>query len=168
MSRIWTRRGFWLGGGALAAAAAAFAVSPKVMAFHRGMGGFGGPRAFGHHFMGDPERAKEHVGAATEWVLKTVEGTNEQKAAARRIGERLVDDLAPLAERRKALRESFVRELGKPEVDKAELERLRLEGLKLADDASRAAVGAMGDFANVLSAEQRAELLDWAARFHGR
>ena len=166
MSTIWTRRAFWWGGGALAAAAAAFAVSPRVMAFHRGEGGFGGHRGFG--FMhGGPEAAKDKIGVATEWMLKTVDGTEDQKQAARRISDRLVDELQPMAERRNALHAAMVRELAKPEVDRAELERLRQDGVKLADEASRSVVAAVGDFATVLTPEQRTELVEWARRVHG-
>ena len=166
MASIWTRRGFWMGGGAVAAAIAAFGLAPRAMAFHRDMGTFGGHHHFGAG-LGDPEAAKDRIGAATEWMLKTVDGTDEQKQAARRISDRLVDELTPMAERRKALHEALVRELAKPEVDRAELERLRQEGVKLADDASKSAVAAMGDFATVLTPEQRGQLVEWAQRVHG-
>lgn len=166
MSKTWSRRAFWWGGGALAAAAAVFTMSPRVMAFHRGAGGFGGHHGFGFR-LGDPEQAKDKAGMATEWVLRTVDGTQEQKQEARRISDRLVDELQPLAERHRELRAALVREFAKPEVDRQELERLRQDGLELADEASRAAVSAAGDFASVLKPEQRAELLEWANRMHG-
>ncbi len=169
MSRIWTRRGFWLGGGALAAAATAFAFSPRAMAFHRGLGASFGP--VGHHhgfgrFSGGAEGLRDKANFATDWLLRTVDGTDAQKDAARRIGERLATEMQPLAERHRALHEALLQEFGKPEIDKAAVERLRTEGVTLADDASRVALSAVTGFADVLTPVQRGELLQWANRMH--
>jgi len=79
-----------------------------------------------------------------------------------------VDDLQPLAERHRSIREAIAHELAKPNLDREELERQRQEGLKLADEASRTVVAALTDFAEILKPEQRTELAEWAARFHGR
>lgn len=168
MSRIWTRRGFWLGGGALAAAATAFAFSPRAMAFHRGLGASFGP--VGHHhfgrFSGGVEGLRDKANFATDWVLRTVDGSDEQKDAARRIGDRLATELQPLAQRRRELHAALLQEFAKPEIDKAAVERLRQDGVTLADDASRIALAAVTDFADVLTPEQRGELLQWANRMH--
>jgi uncharacterized membrane protein len=165
----WTRRAFWLGGGSLAAAAAFFTLQPRAWAFHRGFDGFGGHHGgFGHRFFGDPEEAKARAAMAAEWVLKTVDGTEEQRQQARRITDRVVDDLQPLAERHRSIRQAIAHELAKPNLDREELERQRQEGLKLADEASRAVVAGLTDFAEILKPEQRTELAEWAARFHGR
>jgi hypothetical protein len=59
------------------------------------------------------------------------------------------------------------RELVQPQIDRVALERLREEGLALAEEASRIAVDGVADLAEVLSPEQRAELLELAHRFHG-
>ncbi len=162
----WTRRAFWMGGGSLAAAAAFLTLQPRAWAFHRGFGGFGGHH--GHRFLSDPEAAKERAGLMADWVMKTVNGSEEQRQQARRITDRVVDELQPLALKHRGHREAIAQELAKPSLDRRELERLRQEELKLADEASRAAVAALADFAEVLKPEQRAELMDWAERFHGR
>lgn len=162
----WTRRAFWMGGGSLAAAAAFLTLQPRAWAFHRGFGGFGGHH--GHRFFSDPEAAKERAGVAADWVMKTVGGSEEQRQQARRITDRVVDELQPLAAKHRGYREAIAQELAKPSLDRQELERLRQEELKLADEASRTAVAALADFAEVLKPEQRAELMDWASRFHGR
>lgn len=164
----WTRRAFWLGGGSLAAAAAFFTLQPRAWAFHRGLGGSFGHSRLGHRFLGDPEAAKEHAALAAEWMLKTVDGSDEQREQARRITDRVVDALQPLAEKHRSHRQAIARELAKPSLDRAELERLRQEEMKLADEASRTAIAALADFAEVLKPEQRTELLEWAERFHGR
>ncbi|HET7291780.1 MAG TPA: Spy/CpxP family protein refolding chaperone [Vicinamibacteria bacterium] len=163
----WTRRAFWLGGGSLAAAAAFIGLQPRAWAFHRGMGGLGGHHGgFGHRFLGDPEAAKERASLAVDWVLKTVDGSEEQRQQAKAVTDRAIDALAPIAEKHKGFRQAIARELAKPSLDRAELERLRQEELRLADEASRAAIAALADFAEVLRPEQRAELLDWAERLH--
>lgn len=172
--KLWTRRAFWLGGGALAAAAAVATLSPRAWAFGRGMHGFAG--FGGHHghggfsqrLLADPEAAKERVALATEWVLRTVDGTDEQRQQARRISDRLVDELRPLAERHRDHHAAAVRELSKPSLDREEIERLRQDGLKLADEASKTVVAALADFSEVLKPEQRAELVEWMRRFHER
>jgi Spy/CpxP family protein refolding chaperone len=167
----WTRRAFWMGGGSLAAAAAFLTLQPRAWALHRGLGGFGHGGFGGHHghrFFSDPEAAKERAGLAADWVMKTVDGSEEQRQQARRITDRVVDELQPLAAKHRGFREAIAHELAKPSVDRQELERLRQEELKLADEASRSAVAALADFAEVLKPEQRAELKEWAERFHGR
>ncbi len=161
---FWTRRVFWLGGGALAAVATVATLAPRALAFHRGFAG----RGHGHHLLGDPERAKQHASVTVDWVLKTVDGSDEQRSQAKAIADRTIDALAPLAEKHKGFRHTIAQELMKPAIDRGELERLRQEEIKLADEASRLAVVALADFADVLRPEQRAELMEWAARFHGR
>jgi Spy/CpxP family protein refolding chaperone len=164
---FWTRRALLWGGGALAAAAALAMLTPRALAFRGFGGGFGG-HGHGHRLFGDPERAKQHASVAVDWVLKTVDGSDEQRAQAKAIADRTIDALAPLAEKHKSFRATIAHELMKPTVDRAELERVRREEIKLADEASRLAVGALADFAEVLRPEQRAELMEWTARFHGR
>ena len=46
-------------------------------------------------------------------------------------------------------------------------QRLREDGLALADEASRIGLDGVADLAEVLSPEQRIELLELAHRFHG-
>lgn len=167
-TRFWTRRALFWGGGALAAAAAVATLTPRALAFQRGFGGGFAGHGHGHRLFGDPERAKQHASVALDWVLKTVDGSDEQRAQAKTIADRTIDGLAPIAEKHKGFRETIAHELMKPSIDRAELERLRQEEIKLADEASRLALGALADFAEVLRPEQRAELMEWAGRFHGR
>jgi Spy/CpxP family protein refolding chaperone len=170
----WTRRTFWLGGGAMAAAAAVATLSPRAWAFGRGphaFGGFGGHHGhggFSQRLLADPEAAKQRMAFAAEWVLRTVDGTDEQRQQARRITDRLVDELRPLAERHREQHAAVVRELSKPSIDREEIERLRQDGIKLADEASKSVVVALSDFSEVLKPEQRAELVEWMSRFHER
>ena len=163
------RRWFWMGGWAFAglAALAAMAV-PSAWAF-RGVasGPHGGGHRFGPRMMHDPATAKQHAGMALEWLLRGVSAGDEQKRQARQITDRLIDDLAPSAEKHRQHREGIARELAKPQIDRDAIERLRKEEIALADDASRKVSAAVADLAEVLTPEQRAEILDLVQRFHG-
>jgi len=168
---LWRRRWFWMSGGALTglAALAAFG-APRAWAY-RGFVGHGaglhGRHAFGAQILKDPAAAKQHAGMAVEWVLRGVSATDEQKRQAKGVSDRLVDQLGPFAERHRQLREAMASELAKPQIDREAIERLRRQGITLADDASRTAVAAIADLAEVLTAEQRTELLEFAQRLHG-
>ena len=167
---FWRRRRFWLaGGGVLAGLATLVAIAPRAWAF-RGLTGHGfgghGRHAFGVRMMEDPAGAKQHAGMAVEWVLRGVDATEEQKQQAKRITDRLIDQLGPFAEKHREHREAMARELAKPEIDREALERLRREEITLADQASKLAVASIADLGEVLTPEQRAELVAFAHRFH--
>ena len=157
-----------VGGGLLALVAAVAAVTPRAWA--RGFPGHGsvghGRHAFGARLAEDPEAAKRHAGMAIEWVLRGVDASEEQKLQAKRIAEGAIDQAGPLAARHRQHREAMARELAKPGIDREALERLRREEMALADEASKLAVGAIADLAEVLTPEQRAELVAFAHRFH--
>jgi Spy/CpxP family protein refolding chaperone len=115
----------------------------------------------------DPQAAKEHAAMAAEWALRGVSGTDEQKQQARRITDALVDGLVPLAQEHHDHHAALVRELSKPQLDRAAIERLRQQELELADRASKLALGSVEDFADVLTPEQRTDLIAFARRMHG-
>lgn len=173
----WTRRRwFWTAGGVLAGTAVLAAVAPRASAFRGFAGhGFGGHRWGGGHGRGafaaqmlrDPAAAKEHVAAASDFVLRSVSATAEQKQKTRQITDRLIDQLGPLAERHRELHEAVVAELSKPQIDRGAIEKLRQDGLGLADEASRIALDGIADIGEVLTPEQRRELVDLGRRFHG-
>lgn len=170
---LWSRRWFWMGGGLLAGAAALVSFAPRAWAFRAvhagGFGGhgFGGRHAFAGQLLKDPARAKDHVATATEFVLRGLNASDEQKQKARVITDRLVDQAGPLAERHRALHEALVRELAKPQIDRAAIEKLRQQGMGLADEASRTALAGVEDLGDILTPEQRADLVELAQRFHG-
>ena len=162
---FWRRRNVWTVGLALAVLGAGVIAVPTAMAF-RGLGGHGG-RGFGHGMMKNPEQARAHAALAVEWAFRAVDATDQQKEEGKVVVERLVDQLIPLREQHMAHREAVARELLKPQVDRAALEQLRTEGLGMADEATRIVVDGVADLAEVLSPEQRLELLELAHRFHG-
>jgi Spy/CpxP family protein refolding chaperone len=167
--RFWHRRRFWIASGGILTGLVAFAaVAPRALA-HRALAGHGfcGHHPFRAQMLADPAAAKDHAGMAVEWALRGVDATEEQKQKARRITDLLVDQLGPVVEKHRAHREAIVRELAKPEIDREALERLRREEVALADEASKVAVGSIADLGDVLTPEQRKELLAFAHRFHG-
>jgi Spy/CpxP family protein refolding chaperone len=167
---LWKRRSFWMGGGVLAGLAALVAVAPGVWAF-RGLPGHGfgghGRHGFGAQILKDPDAAKRHAGMAVEWALRGVDASDEQKQQARRITDRLIDELGPLAAKHGEHREAIHRALSGSEIDREALERLRRQELTLADQASKLAVDAFADLGEVLTPQQRQELIAFAHRFHG-
>ena len=162
---LWRRRDVWIVALALAVLGAGVVAVPTAMAF-RSFGGHG-RHGLGHGMMQDPERAKAHAAVAVEWAFRAVDATDQQKEEGRVVVERLIDQLVPLREEHVVHRQAVARELLEPQIDRAALEQLRTEGLGLADEASRIMVDGVADLAEVLSPEQRAELLELAHRFHG-
>lgn len=167
---LWRRRRFWLaGGGILAGLAALGALAPRASASRAlvGHGSFGhGRHSLGAHALNDPAAAKQHAGMAVEWVLRGVNATDEQKQRAKRITDRLIDEISPSIEKHRGFREAMARELAKPEIDREAIEGLRREEIALADEASKRVVAAIADLGEVLTPEQRAELVAFAHRFH--
>jgi Spy/CpxP family protein refolding chaperone len=162
---FWRRPAFWTVAVALTVLGTAVVAVPTAMAF-RGLGGYGG-HGFGHGMMENPERAKAHAAFAVEWAFRAVDATEQQKEDGRIVVEQLVDRLVPLREKHLAHREAVARELVQARIDRAALEHLRTEGLGLADEATRIMVDGVADLAEVLTPEQRAELLELIHRFHG-
>ncbi len=164
------RRWIWVGGGVLASVAllAVFAV-PRARAFQALGGGFRGGHGhgFGARLLADPAAAKQHAGLAIEFVLRGVNGTAEQRQQARQSTDRLIDQLGPLARQHRQIHEAVMAELAKPKIDRQALEKLRREMVGLADQASKAVVSAVADLGNVLTPEQRTQLLEFAQRFPG-
>ena len=169
-TRFWRRRRFWMaGGGILTGLAALAAVAPRASAYRALTGhGFGGHarHGFGAQVLKDPAAAKQHAGMAVEWVLRGVDATEEQKQQAKRITDRLVDRLGPVVAKHREHREAMARELAKPSIDREALEGIRKEEIALADQASTLAVASIADLGEVLTPEQRAELIAFAHRFH--
>lgn len=162
------RRVFWLGVAAaslVAAIASAIAVGGSSEA--RAMRGFFG-RDHGHHRHGfaDREAAREHAELAAEWLLRSVDASDEQQERVREIVGTSLDALAPLAEQHRAHHEALIGLLGQETIDRGALESLRAQELELADQASRTLVAGIADVAESLTPAQRAELLELASRFH--
>ena len=119
----------------------------------------------GHGGMHDPELALEHADYALGFVLDRVAASDEQQAAASAILADAIEDLFDLRDQHGAFREAFIAELTAPDIDRQALERLRAEQLALAEVASARLVDAVADLAEVLTPDQRLELVDLAASY---
>jgi periplasmic protein CpxP/Spy len=146
-----------LGAGALAAV---IGTRPLLAAFQEGRG-FHGPWRGGwsHHRM-TPEAAKEHMQVAAKWALQGIDANPMQQERVNKALGGAIDDLFRLKEQHQANREAFAAQLGGPSIDRAALEEIRKSELALADEASRRFVQAMADVAEVLTPEQRQQLLE--------
>jgi Spy/CpxP family protein refolding chaperone len=122
---------------------------------------------WGHHGHGqfDAETARERAEFAASWVLRWVDASDEQETQVRAIITASVEELVPLSERHRQNREAFIAELSRPTIDREAIEAIRAAELELAEEASSQLVAAFADIAEVLTPEQRAELIALAERF---
>jgi hypothetical protein len=162
------RRVFWLGiAAASLAAAIASAIAIGGTSEARAMRGFFGRDHGSHrHGFADREAAREHAQLAAEWLLRSVDASEEQQQRVREIVGAALDEIAPLAEQHRAHHQALMEVLGQETIDRGALESLRAQELALADQASRTLTAGIADVAESLTAAQRAELLEFAARFH--
>jgi Spy/CpxP family protein refolding chaperone len=112
--------------------------------FRHGMG-FGGPGFGWHHF---------------ERMLEEVDATPEQEDKLEAIMDKLHDDVRPIMRGFRDTRDDVAKLLGAATIDREAAEKLRAERIAAADEASRKLTTALLDAAEVLTAEQRAELLE--------
>jgi Spy/CpxP family protein refolding chaperone len=129
-----------------------------------------GRRGWGHGHQGgppDPEEVRAHVDFFTERMLRKVDATDEQTARVKAILHTSVDELLVIGESHRAQREQLREILAAPEVDREALEALRASGIEIADAASQLLTRTLADAAEVLSVEQRTELLEQHGHDHG-
>jgi Spy/CpxP family protein refolding chaperone len=161
-----SRHGFWAGlilGGLLATVLAAGLAYSSVKAAGQW---FGGPvHSHGRFASLDPEAAHERIELAVELVLGRVDASEAQIEEVKTILAGSFVDLHPLMAEHKANREAFVAELAKSEIDRNALEGLRSAEMALADQASNRVVNVLVAVAEVLTPEQRTELIEFAQRF---
>mgnify|MGYP001178391217 FL=1 len=81
---------------------------------------------------------------------------------------RTVDAVFPLVEQHRGNRQELIEMLARPQLDNEALEALRQSELRLIDEASQQLTGALTKVSQVLTPEQRQELLAMAARMRGR
>jgi periplasmic protein CpxP/Spy len=152
------------GTGVLAVVALAAGARPLLAAFQEGSG-FHRPwrGGWGHHAM-TPDAAKEHIQVAAKWALREIDANEQQQERVNKVLAGAVDDLFRLKEQHRANREAFAAQLGGTSIDRAALEEIRKSEMTLADEASRRFVQALADVAEVLTPEQRQQIIEHVHR----
>jgi protein CpxP len=107
--------------------------------------GFGDHGFGGHHF---------------ERMLEEIDATPEQEEKLEAIMDKLHDDVRPIMRGFRDTREDVAKLLGAATIDREAVERLRAQRIAGVDEASLKLTTALLDAAEVLTAEQRAEMLE--------
>lgn len=118
------------------------------------------------HGARSPEAMREHVQVGVKWALRSVDATEDQQQRVSGILTGALDDALKLKDRHRENREAFATALAGATVDRAALEEARKAELALAEEGSQLLVKTLADAAEVLTPEQRKELLEYAHRFH--
>jgi Spy/CpxP family protein refolding chaperone len=105
---------------------------------------------------------------AAEWVLRYVDATDDQERRIAAILAAAAPELEALRERHHARHEAWGTALAAEVVDRDVLEGLRASEIERADAASQRLVATLAEVADVLTPEQRAELLRAVERWHRR
>ncbi len=159
----WGRR-IVIGGLAAAVVAGIGLVAATGGEFGRGMGGHGwamdghgwgkgGPGMHASMGRGFAERGLERM-------LDGIDATPEQADKIRAIVDAARDDLEPAIDGMRDTREKVAEMLGAATIDRAAAETLRAERVAAVDQASRRLTTAILDAAEVLTPEQRAEIVE--------
>jgi Spy/CpxP family protein refolding chaperone len=146
--------------------AAASGIGFKALAYGHGWGGWHRGGFLGAHL--DPARLDEHLDRMLKHLYVEVDATPAQQLQLGPIVKAAARDLLPMRDRMREARQQAVALLAEPTVDRAALEVLRAGQLQLAEQASRRLTQALADVADVLTPEQRRQLAERAARWHGR
>ena len=123
---------------------------------------------FGHHrhHVQSAAEAKEHVEHMSEWVLDRVDATDDQQTRVTTILNNSVDQMWDMRNQHRDNRDQLVEVLSQPTIDRQALENIQREELRLADAASSQFLRAVADVADVLTVEQRREMLEHFEKHH--
>jgi Spy/CpxP family protein refolding chaperone len=139
---------------------------PVALARGPGHGGPGGP--MGHH--PPPPRSADdiadHMSERADRMLDRVDATDAQRDQVDGIIDGLAPKLWELKDEREAVRDDAARALTAKTVDREGLEAARQRGLALADKASALLTDAVADTAEVLTVDQRTELMELWDEWH--
>lgn len=103
---------------------------------------------------------EKHLRRGASWILGEVDASDDQIDAVVAIASAAITDLGALREGHEAAHAALEQALISPEVDRDQLEALRQETLVKLDAASARLTQAMADAAEVLTPEQRADLIE--------
>ena len=115
-----------------------------------------------------PESMQRRADAMVRWMLADVNATEAQQQQIAGIISATMTELAPLRQKHFEARTQAAELLAKPSVDRAALEALRAQEMAAADQVSKRITQSIADAADVLSPEQRAQLVERMQRMRGR
>lgn len=137
------------------------AISRPLTALHYSFG----PRGHWGMSYSSPQELEEHWNRGADWILERVDASDEQRNQVQEIQNTLLPDLYAFQNEHEALHARIRQALVTNPVNREELERIRAASLDLADRASRRAVDSFAQMLDVLTPEQRRELLEmWRQR----
>lgn len=161
------RRGFVAGilMGTIGAGLVGFAIGATMPAAEAALGAISHA---GFHDDGPPsaDEMKDHADFFVGFALHHLDATDEQEQQVQKIVDGAIDDAFPVMEQHRANRDSLRTILGGTTIDRSALEKLRGEEIALVDTFSKTIANALADTAEVLTTEQRAELMEKLDRFH--
>jgi len=142
-------------------------LASSLTAWSNNDGGPGGGQGRGwcRHSSASPEAERERMEFATDWMLNKVKATPDQREKVKAIVAATIKDLTGVREQHRENRNAFLATLAQPTVDRAMLDQLRQSELHLADTASQRIVATLSDVSEVLTPEQRGELVKLAEQF---
>jgi periplasmic protein CpxP/Spy len=142
-------------------------MATAVSAWSNNHGGLGGWHGGGRwcRTSTSPEAQRERAEFATDWMLNKVNATDAQRTQIKAIVAATLQELAPVRDEHNQHRDAFLAALTQPNIDRAALEDLRRAELQLAQNASERIVTALAEVADVLTLEQRTELVKMVERF---
>ena len=114
----------------------------------------------------DPADAAKHIERVIKHLAIEVDATQDQTAKLVAIAQAAVKDLMPLRDKVSADRKQAVELFSASSIDRTAIEKLRAEHIGLAETATKRIAQAIGDAAEVLTAEQRRTLVERIAAWH--
>jgi Spy/CpxP family protein refolding chaperone len=158
-----------------AAATAWAAAGPEFGMFGgEGRGGhhalFGADHGHGHGGAGrmSPERVEARIDRMADRLVRSVDGTPEQKESIGVIAKAAAKDLRELRGQHGDLRRQAMDLLKAPTIDRAAIEALRSQQMTVADALSKRVSVALAETAEVLTPEQRVKLAERFQSHRGR
>lgn len=95
------------------------------------------------------------------------DGSEQQKAELGRIVKVALQDLRPIYEQNKAIKDRIKTILQQPQLDRNAMEQWRQDEMRLADNASKRVMQAVADCGDILTPEQRVKLAQQLERRRG-
>ena len=134
-------------------------------------GGFcriGGGGHWGGHAEWTEEDVKDHSEFFVKRFSRKIDATDEQKAAIQKTVDKTIPQMLNLRAKKEEVHKSLIAALSEEKVDREKLEKTRMEGLKLADEMSRIVLDSTVSLSDILTPEQRKELVERFSHMKGK